>query len=80
MNPHSFAVFLLWCAAAHYILLVLSFALFATRRDALYRLHTRWLSTPRRYYDAVAFGCLAFYKLVIWLFFLVPGLVLLMFR
>lgn len=68
---------LLWTAAAHYALLLLSFVLFVRMEDTFYRLQTRWLHVSREQYRVIAYLALALYKIAIWLFFLVPGLVLL---
>ncbi len=77
MDKTALAHALLSVAAAHYALLLLTFAIFVRWRDAFSRLHTRWVPVSRDQYHAIAYLTLALYKLCIWLFFLVPGLVLL---
>ena len=67
---------LLWSAALHYALLVVSFLAWRAAAPALFRVHARWFGLDRARYDALAFLILGLWKLGIWLFFLVPGLVL----
>lgn len=76
MDIRFLSAFLLWCAAANYAILLLSFAFYAARRDWMHRLHGRWfhLSAPR--IDGIAYACFGAYKLAIWFLLIVPGLVL----
>jgi hypothetical protein len=72
--------FLLWCAAINYGVLLLAFGGFVLAHDAMYRLHHRWFDLSPTRFDELVYGMLGIYKLAIWFFLLVPGLVLLWIR
>lgn len=78
MDDHPLAGFLLWCAAANYALLLLSFGCFLVGRGWMHRLHGRWFGLPGPWIDAIAYAWFAAYKLAIWFLLIVPGIVLLL--
>jgi uncharacterized protein DUF6868 len=63
---------LLWCLALNYALLLIWFGLFACAHAWLYRLHQRWFTLSRESFDALNWAGIAFYKVAIILFNLVP--------
>lgn len=77
MDAHSLAEFLLWCAAANYGLLLLSFGFFLAFRDWMHRVHQRWFALPGPWIDVIVYAWFGAYKLAIWFLLLVPAAVLL---
>jgi len=67
---------LLWGAAIHYGILLLWFAMFARARPWLRRFHGRWFQMSDERFDAAHYTLMGVYKLGIFLFFLVPGVLL----
>ena len=63
---------LLWCVVINYALLLLWWALFVFAHGWFYRLHQRWFALSPEIFDALNWAGIAFYKLSIILFYLVP--------
>ena len=72
--------FLLWAAALNYALMILVFLAWIVAGDSLYRLHTRWFAIDRAHCDIAIYLMLGFYKIVTWVFFIVPWIVLCILR
>lgn len=67
---------LAWCAVINYALLILWFLIFSLAHDWLHRLHGKWFTISGENFDAIHYVSMAFFKLSIFLFFLVPYLAL----
>jgi len=67
---------LAWCTVINFGLLLWWFAFFTLAHDWLYRLHTRWFKLPEEKFDAIHYAGMAFFKLCIFVFNLVPYLAL----
>lgn len=67
---------LAWSAVINYALLILWFMIFSLAHDWLYRLHGTWFKLSVENFDAIHYVSMAFYKLSIFLFFLVPYIAL----
>ncbi len=76
MNVEFFAEVLLWNAAINYGVLVMWFAMFTLAHDWMHRFHGRWFRLSVERFDALHYAALAFYKLCIILFNLVPYIAL----
>jgi hypothetical protein len=72
--------FLLWNAALNYAILVVTFLAWVLAGDFFHRLHARWFAMDRGQGDRAIYLMLGFYKLGIWMFFLIPWLVLYILR
>lgn len=75
MDVSQVSLFLLWCAAVNYGVLLLSFLGFVWAGEPMYRLHHRWFELSKNQFDAFAYAFFGLYKLAIWALMLVPGLV-----
>ena len=65
-----------WCAVINCgVLLVWSLA-FVFARGFIYRMHTRWFRISEERFDAIHYTMMGYYKLAVFLFNLVPYLVL----
>jgi hypothetical protein len=68
---------LLWCTLINYGLLIVWMLLMAAPREGLYRLWGRWFPLSAEQFDAINFGGIVLYKLLILVFNLVPYIALL---
>lgn len=68
--------FLLWCSVTNYALLLVWFVAFSLARDRIHRLHGRWFRLSPIQFDAIHYTGMAVYKIGIFLFNLVPYIVL----
>ena len=67
---------LLWCGLINYVMLVVWWLLLMLTRDWLHRLWSRWFQLSAEQFDAMNFIGLMLYKTAIWMFFLIPAIVL----
>ena len=67
---------LAWCTVINWILLVWWLVFFMMAHDWMYRLHSRWFSLSVDRFDAIHYAGMAFFKLCILVFNLVPYLAL----
>ena len=65
-----------WSALINYAVLILWFLVFSMAHDRMYRLHGKWFTLSTEAFDAIHYASMAFYKLCIFLFLLVPYLAL----
>ena len=63
----------------NWILLLVWWAMFVAAGDWMYALHAKWFKIPRPTLDGIQYGAMAFYKIVIFVFNLIPYLVLRLF-
>jgi len=63
---------LAWCAVINIGLLLYWFVMFTLAHDWIYRLHSKWFNIPVEKFDAIHYSGIAFFKLGIFLFNLVP--------
>ena len=68
--------FLAWCTVLNMGLLVFWWLLFMVARDWIYRTHGRWFKLSAERFDAIHYGGMAVVKILIFIFNLVPYLVL----
>mgnify|MGYP001160600859 CR=1 FL=1 len=64
--------FLLWCSVVNFAILTWWFLVFAFARDWLHRTHGRWFRLSNEQFDAIHYAGIAFFKICIFLFNLVP--------
>lgn len=76
MNMDTVRTFLMWCTIINGALLLLSFLIFASAGDWVYRMHTRWLAMPREAFNVAIYCFLGFFKIIFLLFNLVPYIAL----
>ncbi len=76
MNIELTRDFLLWCTVINYGLLLVSFLLFVLAHDWMRRIHGRWFRLSNDQYDSLIFAWMGNFKIGIFLFNLVPFVVL----
>ncbi len=67
---------LAWCAVINYALLILWFLFFSFAHDWLHRFHGKWFTLSLERFDAIHYVGMAFLKLCVFAFNLVPYLAL----
>ncbi len=68
--------FFMWCAILNIALMAVSFVIIALARDWIYRFHGRWFPMPKDTFHVVLYSFLGVYKLLIWVFNIIPFLAL----
>lgn len=72
MNLELIREILLLSTLINYGLLILWFVFFSLAHDWMYRLHGRWFRLTIEQFDAIHYAGMAFYKIGIFLFNLIP--------
>ncbi len=67
---------LAWCTVINFSIMLWWFLVFTLAHDWLYQLHGKWFKFPVERFDAIHYAGMAFYKISIFLFNLVPYLAL----
>lgn len=76
MTQESLQTLLGWSTLLNYGLLLLWALIFIFAHNWIYRLHSRWFQLSPEKFDAIHYGGMAFYKLIIIAFFLMPYIAL----
>ena len=67
---------LAWCTVINWIALLWWLLFFILAHDWMYRFHTKWFKISVEKFDAIHYSGMAFFKVAIFLFNLVPYLAL----
>jgi hypothetical protein len=67
---------LAWATVINFTLLIFWFLFFSLAHDWIYKCHGKWFTLPVENFDAIHYAGMAFFKLCIFLFNLVPYLAL----
>ena len=61
-----------WCSIINIGLLLWWFLMLMFAHDFVYRLHTKWFKIPRETFDTIHYAAIAFYKIAIFIFNIIP--------
>jgi len=67
---------LAWCTVINFGLLIWWFLFISLAHDWTYRLHSKWYNIPVEKFDAIHYAGIAFFKILVLTFNLVPYLAL----
>ena len=76
MSIEILSRFLLWCALLNYALLIVWFLAFLVMRDFVYRMHNKFFRISVEQFSATNYAGIAFYKILILVFNLLPYIAL----
>jgi hypothetical protein len=76
MDIETLRSFLAWCTLFNWILLLIWWLFIAVAGDWVYAIHTKWFEIPRDSFETVHYAGMAFFKIAVFVFNLVPYLVL----
>jgi len=68
--------FFMWCSILNMGLLMFSFLFLAMAGDFAYRIHGKWFPIPREKFNAALYTFLGMYKILIFVFNMMPYLAL----
>ena len=77
MNIELLREILGWCTLINFGLLLWWWLFFILAHDWMYRLHSRWFKLSVEQFDAIHYSGMAIFKLVVFVFNVVPYLALL---
>ena len=76
MGTEEIQNFLFWCTLINFGVLLFWAFFFVFARSLMYRIHSRFFQISPEHFDAIHYAGMAFYKLSILLFNLIPYFVL----
>jgi len=79
MELETVRSFLAWCTVLNSVLVLVWWVFFAVAGDWIYGLHGKWFKLSRPTFDAIHYAGMALLKTLIFVFNLVPYLVLRLF-
>jgi hypothetical protein len=77
MDMQTMTKFFMWCTIINVSLLVLSTVLWLCAADLIYKLHGRWFPMPRETFNVVFYSFMGMYKILVYVFNIVPWVALL---
>ncbi len=77
MDLSTLQTFFGWCTLINIGLLMFASIMLILLNNFVYRIHSKWFPMPRETYNAIVYSFLGVYKLMIWVFALVPWVSLL---
>jgi len=69
--------FFLWCSIINIGVLLCWFVMLLAAHDWVYRVHSRWFPMPKERFDTIHYSGMGLFKLIIFVFNVVPYLALL---
>ncbi|WP_207688842.1 DUF6868 family protein [Desulfonema limicola] len=76
MNIEIITKFFMWCTIINVGLLVFLFLIVIFASDFIYRMHSRWFPMPREKFNVVLYSFIGAYKILVYVFNLVPWIAL----
>ena len=77
MDIDSIRAFFMWCTILNFALLVFSSLFCICAGDWIYRIHSKWFSIPREVFNVAIYSFLGLYKILVFVFNLIPYIALL---
>ena len=76
MDIQMLTSFFMWCTILNMGLLVLSSLILAFAGDFVYRIHGKWFPMPRETFNVVIYSIIGMYKIIVFVFCVIPWAVL----
>jgi len=76
MDIQTLTAFFMWCTILNFALLLLSSLFCLCAGDWVYRIHSKWFSIPREVFNVAIYSFLGLYKLLVFVFNLIPYIAL----
>jgi len=80
MDIQILTKFFMWCTILNVALLALSSVMCMCARDWIYRIHSKWFSIPREAFNVAIYSFLGLYKVLVFVFNLIPYVALLIIK
>ena len=80
MDIQTLTTFFMWCIILNVALLLLSSLMCICAKDWAYRIHSKWFAISRETFNIAIYSFLGVYKVLIFVFCLIPYLALLIIK
>ena len=78
MDIQTLTAFFMWCTILNFALLVLSSLICLCAGEWVYRIHGKWFSISRETFNVAIYSFLGLYKVLVFVFNLIPYIALLL--
>ena len=65
-----------WCSVINTVILLVWFLAFVFVRDMIFQMHTRWFRVSEERFDEIHYTMMGYYKLIVFVFNVIPYLAL----
>lgn len=72
MDISTLREFFGWCSVINIGLLLYWFVMIVCAHDWVYKVHTKWFKISTEQFDSIHYGAIAFFKLAVFVFNIVP--------
>ncbi len=76
MDLYDFKTFFMWCSIINLAIALVGYLVVVLASDRVFRVHTRWLPLSRESFNAAIYSLFGQYKLLIFIFNIVPFIAL----
>lgn len=76
MTVQMFQAFFMWCSIINVGMLLIMFFICIAAKDWAYKMHSRWFNLSKENFDLVLYCFLGFYKVLVFVFCIIPWIVL----
>lgn len=76
MTTQMLQTFFMWCSIINIGLLIVMFFICVAGKNWIYKTHSRWFNLSRENFDLVLYCFIGFYKLLVWVFCIIPWIAL----
>ena len=76
MDIQILTEFFKWCSILGIALLMLSAGIYLWAKDSVYKIHSQWIDISRENFNLVFYCFLGLFKVVVWVFAIIPYLAL----
>jgi len=80
MTIETLTAFFMWCTIINFVLMCLTFLICLFAADWAYGIHSKWFPMPRETFNSILYAFLGLYKLLFFIFNLIPYVALLIIR
>ena len=77
MDIQTLTAFFMWCTILNFALLVFSSLICVCAGDWVYRIHSKWFSISRETFNVAIYSFIGLYKILVFVFNLIPYVALL---
>jgi hypothetical protein len=76
MTIQMLQAFFMWCSIINFGLLFICFVIITQAREWAYKMHSRWFNISKESFDLALYCFLGFYKLLVFVFCIIPWIAL----
>lgn len=76
MELYDFKIFFMWCSIINLVIALVGYVVIIMASDQVFRIHTRWFPMSRESFNRAIYSLFGQYKLLIFVFNVIPFIAL----